>query len=106
MEGASELLDEMNSKGITGAIVRKDGIIVHSTFSVSDSAASMLATVSNTSDAILKRIKDKPQETEIAFGNLIILVIPIKEYLFCGAMKSREQKQPVRQFAERAKKLL
>jgi len=100
------LLDEMSSQGITGAIIRKDGIIVHSTFSVSDSAASMLATVNNASDAILKRINDTPQETEIAFGNLIILVIPVKDYLFCGAMKSREQKQAVRQFAEKAKKLL
>ena len=100
------MLDEMNRNGITGALIRKDGIIVNSTFSVSDNAAGLLASVSNTSDALLTRIKDKTQETEIAFGNLIILIIPIKEYLFCGAMKSREQKQVVRQFAEKAKKLL
>jgi hypothetical protein len=33
-------------------------------------------------------------------------VIPIGEYLFCGSVKSRDQKKAIREFAEKARKAL
>jgi len=104
--GPAGLLEEMKAEGITGAIVRMDGIVVHSTFAITDTAAGQLASVSNLADALIKRVGDSPSETEIAFDNLILLIIPIKEYLFCGAIKSRDQKQAVRQYAIKARELL
>jgi hypothetical protein len=62
--------------------------------------------VANIPDALMKRIGDEPKETEIAFGNLIMFIIPIHEFYFVGAMKSREQKATVRKYAQKAKSVL
>lgn len=105
-EGLIAVLDEMKAQGISGAILRKDGILIHSTFAVTDTGAGLLASVANTADALVQKSKDKAQETEIAFGNLILIILPLNDFLFCGAIKSREEKPALRQFAEKAKKLL
>ena len=101
-----EILDGMKKEGISGAIIRKDGILIHSTFAITDSGAGMLANVANIPDALLQRAGDEAKETEIAFGNLIIMIIPVHDYLFVGAMKSREEKPIVRKFASQAKAIL
>jgi hypothetical protein len=101
-----EILEDMKKEGINGAIIRKDGILIHSTFAITDTGANILSNIANIPDALLKRINDEAKETEIAFGNLIMLIIPIHDYHFVGAMKSREQKASVRKYAERAKSAL
>ena len=100
---AQLVLDEMKSAGINGAIVRKDGLLIHSTFAINDTGAGLLASVQNVSDAILNIAKDKASETEIAFGTLILVIVPINDYLFCGAIKDREQKSIVRKYAQMVK---
>jgi hypothetical protein len=96
-------LEEMKSAGINGAVVRKDGILIHSTFAINETGAGLLAKVQNVSDALLNIAKDKANETEIAFGNLILVIIPMNDFLFCGAIKDREQKSIVRKYAQLAK---
>jgi hypothetical protein len=103
---AEVVLEEMKTQGISGAIVRKDGIQLHSTFAITESGAKMLAAVSNIASTLIKRSGDTAKETEIAFPNLILIIIPIGDYLFAGAIKNREHKPIVRKFAIRAKGLL
>lgn len=101
-----EILDDMKKEGINGAIIRKDGILIYSTFAITDTGALMLSNVANIPDALLQRIEDQAKETEIAYGALIMLIIPVHDYYYVGAIKSREQKAAVRKFAERAKSVL
>jgi hypothetical protein len=101
-----KILEDMKKEGISGAVIRKDGILIHSTFAITDTGASILSNVANIPDALLKRIKDEAKETEIAFGNLIMLIIPVHDYYFVGAMKSRDQKTTVRKYAKQAKSVL
>jgi len=92
-------LEEMKAAGISGALVRKDGILIHSTFAINETGAGLLASVQNVSDALLKGEKDEANETEIAFGNLILVIVPVDDFLFCGAIKERDQKTIVRKYA-------
>ena len=34
-----EILEDMKKEGISGAIIRKDGILIHSTFAITDIAS-------------------------------------------------------------------
>ena len=105
-DALSSILEDMKSQGVNGAIVRSDGVLVHSTIAIPDSGAQMLASLANTSDALMKRINDRQREVELTFDNLILVIIPIKDHLFAGAVKSREQKKIVRDFAAKAKEAL
>jgi len=102
-EGPAAVLEEMKAAGITGALVRADGVLVHSTMPLSDSGAGLLASVSNVSDALMKRVNDTPKELEITFQSQILVIIPIDGYLFCGIVKDREKKKTIRDYAAKAK---
>jgi len=104
--GPVAVLEEMKAQGIAGAIVRADGVLIHSTMAMTDAGAGFLASVANTADALMKRALDSPRETEITFGELILVLMPIGNYIFCGAVKSRDQKKAVREFADKARKML
>jgi hypothetical protein len=104
--GPAALLEEMKAQGITGAIVRNDGIIIHSTMAITDAGAGFLSSTANVAQAMMKRAGDTPREIEVAFGNMILVLIPVGSHVFCGAVKSRDQKKNVREFAERAKAIL
>lgn len=105
-EGPAALLEEMKAQGITGAIVRNDGFLIHSTIAMTDTGANFLSLVANVAQAMMKRASDAPKEIEVSFGTLIIVLIPVNNHVFCGAVKSRDQKKTVREFAEKAKSLL
>ncbi len=105
-DALSSVLEDMKSQGVNGAIVRSDGVLVHSTIAITDSGAQMLASLTNTSDALMRRINDRQREVELTFDNLILVIIPIKDHLFAGAVKSRDQKKTIRDFAAKAKELL
>lgn len=105
-DGLAALLDEMKTQGIDGAVVRNDGFLVHSTLAITDAGAGFLSSVANVADAMMKRSSDAPREVEVSFGTLILVLIPVSNHIFCGAVKSRDQKKAVREFAERAKALL
>ncbi len=102
-----KVLDRMrNDDGIGGMIIRKDGKVLNSTVAVNEIGAGMISSLANITDAMAKKISDEQKEVEITFKNLIIIMIPINEYYFCGMVKEREQKKQVRKYAEEAKGLL
>ena len=100
------LLNEMKQKDIGGAVVRVDGVQVCSTIPLNDVSAALLASVSNVSDALMKRMKDEQKELEISFGDVIMVMVPINNHIFCGMIKSREEKGVVLEYAEKAKAFL
>ncbi len=100
------VLDDMKIHLVNGAIVRADGVIVHSTMPLTDAAAGMMASAANITDALMKRSNDVPREIEITFGSNILVMIPIGAYIFCGSVKDREQKKIIREYAEKARKAL
>lgn len=104
--GVEEILNEMKEKGIGGAVVRADGTIVHSTIALNDLSAGILSSISNISDAIMKKTGDSQKEVEIVFEGLILVMVPVKKHVFCGMIKSRENKAEVLGYAEKAKAFL
>ncbi|MFH1393936.1 MAG: hypothetical protein ABII71_00525 [Candidatus Micrarchaeota archaeon] len=105
-DGIEALLDEMRKEGINGAVVRKDGLKLHSTIALNDVGANMLATVCNVSDAMMKKAGDAQKNLDITFGKTIYVLVPIKDYIFIGSIEDREHKKTVQEFAAKAEKLL
>jgi len=100
------LLNEMKEKGYGGAVIQVDGAVVHSTIALNELSSGLLASVANVSDAILKRMDDTQKEVEVAFGGMILVMVPLKNYIFCGMVKDREEKKIVLEYAQRAKALV
>ena len=100
------LLNEMKDKGIGGALIQLDGVVVQSTVALNDISSGLIASVSNVSDAMMRNTDDKQKEVEVSFGGLILVMIPIKSYIFCGLVKDREEKKIVAEYAQKAKILL
>ncbi len=102
-----ELLNEMKEKGIGGAVVRIDGVPVASTIALKEADAELFAAVANVADAMMKGMGDKPHELELSFsGGLILVMVPVKNHMFCGMIKDRAEKKTVLEYAEKAKGLL
>jgi hypothetical protein len=104
--GLEEILNEMKGKDIGAAVVQADGTIVHSTIAVNDVSAGLLASVTNISDAMMKKAGDKQKEVEVSFGGLMLVMVPLNKHIFCGMIKSREQKAEVLEYAQKAKAFL
>jgi len=100
------VLEKMREAGINGAVIRNDGVTIHSNIAMNDVSSNMLASVSNVSDALAKKAGDKQKNLEIVFGDLIYVVVPVGNYIFCGAIKDREQKTTVLEFAKKSEKYL
>ena len=100
------LLNEMKEKGIGGAVVQVDGVVVQSTIAINDVSSSLLSSVANVADAMMKKMDDTQKEVEISFGGLILVMVPIKNHIFCGLVKDREEKKVVTEYAQKAKNLI
>jgi len=105
-EELEAILNEMKAKGIGGAIVSPDGVVVHSTIALNEATSGLIASVSNVSDALMKRMGDQHKEIEISFGGLIVVMIPVKRHIFCGMVKEREEKKIVQEYAQKATQYL
>ncbi|MBD3210111.1 hypothetical protein GF318_01900 [Candidatus Micrarchaeota archaeon] len=102
-----DILNEMKERGIGGAVVQLDGTIVHSTIALNDVSAGLISSVSNVSDAIMKRSGDVQKEVEVSFGGgLILVMVPVKKHIFCGMIKNRENKKEVLEYARQAQEFL
>jgi predicted regulator of Ras-like GTPase activity (Roadblock/LC7/MglB family) len=97
------ILNDMKAKGIGGAVVRVDGVPVASTIALNDINAGLFASIANISDALMKKMNDHQKEVEIAFDGLILVLIPLKNHIFCGMVKDREEKKIVLEYAQKAK---
>jgi len=100
------ILNEMKDKGIGGAVIRVDGVPVASTIALSDMSSGLLSSVANASDALMKRMDDRQKEIEVSFDGLILVMIPLKNHIFCGMVKDREEKKVVSEYAQKAKAFL
>lgn len=100
------LVNEMKQKGIESGIVRKDGILAYGTVIAGDATAQNVASVSNTTESILSKVKDSSKEIEIALDNSFYVIIPLKEYLLCASVKDREEKKILREYAEKLRAVL
>jgi predicted regulator of Ras-like GTPase activity (Roadblock/LC7/MglB family) len=100
------VLNEMKGKGVGGAVVRVDGVPVASTIALNDVSSGLLASVANVSDAMMKRMDDSQREIEVSFDGLILVMIPMKNHVFCGLVKDREEKKVVVEYAQKAKAYL
>ena len=100
------LLNEMKGKGYGAAVVQVDGVVVYSTIALNDLSSSLISSVANVSDAIMKRMDDSQKEVEISFGDLILVMIPMKNHVFCGMVKDREEKKVIVEYAQKAKTML
>lgn len=100
------LLNDMKGKGIGGALVRVDGVPVHSTLALSELSTGFMASVSNVSDALMKKADDRQDHLELAFENSVLVLVPIDNHIFCGMVKTKEEKRLVLEYAEKAGQLL
>ena len=100
------LLNEMNARGIPGAVIRLDGVPVTSTMALSEMNASLMAAIVNIADAMLKRVDDTQKEAEITFENQTMVLVPVGRHIFCGMARDKESKKTVIEFAARALPLL
>ncbi|MDO8554931.1 MAG: hypothetical protein Q7S22_09035 [Candidatus Micrarchaeota archaeon] len=98
-----EILTGMKNAGIAGAVIRRDGITVFSTIALSETGPNIFSSIANICDAISKEIGDKQKEIEISMSGLFFVIIPVDSYLFCGAVKDREQKKTLREYSEKFK---
>lgn len=100
------LLNEMKGKGIGGAVVRVDGVPVQSTIALNDVSGGLFASVSNISDALMKKMGDTQKELEVSFDDSILVMVPLSNYIFCGLVKDKEGKKLVLEYAEKARACL
>ncbi len=96
-----ELLDEMKNEGIVGALLRRDGVVVYSTVALSDVAPSLMARCFNISEAIMERMKNTQKEVEITLENTTIVLVPIKNFIFCGIAKSKDEKRRIIEYSKK-----
>ena len=100
------VLNDMKGKGIGGAVIRVDGVSVASTIALNDVSSGLLSSVANVSDALMKKMDDRQKEVEVSFDGLILVMIPLKNHIFCGMVKDREEKRIVQEYAQKAKSLV
>jgi len=105
-EKIEQILNEMKEKDIGGAVIRVDGIIEHSTVALNDISAGLIASTANISDMLMQKMGDKQKEMETSFGSLILVMVPIKNYIFCGMIRNREEKKVVLEYAKKAESCL
>ena len=95
-----QTLNDLKSKGIECALVRKDGVLIYSTLTLDDATPGIIAALSGVSDEMLKRVSDRQKEVEIALGGLFFVIVPFGDFLLCGAVKDRELKKELRAAAD------
>jgi hypothetical protein len=100
------ILNEMKGKGVGGALLRIDGVPVHSTLALSELSNGLIASLTNVSDAIMKKMDDRQKQMELAFENSVLVIIPMGNYIFCGMVRTKEEKRLVLEYAEKARQSL
>jgi hypothetical protein len=100
------LLNEMTGKGVGGALLRVDGVPVYSTMAFNELGTGLIASVANVADALMKKMDDRQKQLELAFESSVLVLVPLGNYIFCGMVKTKEEKRLVIEYAEKARPLL
>jgi len=96
-------LNELKSKGIECAIIRKDGILIYSTLNLDESAPNVIASMANVTNELMRKNSDVQKEIEVSIDGVYFVVIPIKDYFLCSVVKERDAKKIVRDIVAKIK---
>lgn len=96
------LLNEMKNEGIGGGLIRKDNVVIKTTMALSEIAPGLIARTSNISEALMEKVKNTHKEAEISFANGTLVSIPMKNYIFFGIAKTKEEKKRIIEYAKKA----
>lgn len=102
-KAVENLLDGIKGKGIETALIRKDGILLHSTITLDETAPAIISSLANITDELMKQASDSQKEIEITIDGIYFVIIPIKEFLLCSPVGDRELKKELRTLAEQLK---
>ncbi|HIH22774.1 TPA: roadblock/LC7 domain-containing protein [Candidatus Micrarchaeota archaeon] len=102
---AASLMQELKGTGIESLLVRRDGILIHSTVTLDEHVPSVASSLANVSDAMVKSFNDEQKEIELMFDGIYFVILPLGNYLLCGIVKDRETKKEMRSCAENLKAL-
>jgi len=104
--GVDDVLSEMKSAGIEGAVIRNDGVLVSSTMALEEGGAKLISSFNNVIDAMLRSVDDSQREVEISVDSKFLMIIPMRQHMLCGVLSKREKKDELRGYADRMKLLL
>jgi hypothetical protein len=90
------ILNDLKTKGIECALVRKDGVLVYSTLTLDEATPDIIASLSAVSEELMMRTNDRQKEIEVSLGGIFFVMVPFKEFILCGAVKDREMKKDLR----------
>ena len=94
------ILNDLKTKGIECALVRKDGVLVYSTLTLDETTPDIIASFCATSDELVRRTNDRQREIEVSLGGIFFVMVPFNEFILCGAVKDREMKKDLRAAVE------
>jgi hypothetical protein len=100
------ILSELKAKNVECALIRKDGLLVHTTITLEEGTPNLIASLSNIAEELMREVSDRDKEMEITFDGIFMVLLPVKTYLLCGIVKQRESKQDLRAAAEKLKAAL
>jgi hypothetical protein len=100
------MLNASKSKGIETSLIRKDGILIHSTVTLDETLPNIVSSIANITDELMKQSKDNQKEIEVTIDNVYFVIIPVKEYLLCSPVTDRELKKELRALAEQVKGII
>lgn len=101
-----EILEEMKNNGYKAALVNKSGQLFKSNFQFDDPLPSILSSMLNVSDAMLKQAKTEGREYELQLAESILVAVPVKDYYLISFLDDREKKKIIRDYAEKIKSAL
>lgn len=105
-KNVENLLNDLKGKGVETALIRKDGILIHSTITLDETAPTIISSLANITDELMKQNSDSQKEIEITMDNIYFVVIPVKEFLLCSPVTDRELKKDLRALAEQLKETI
>lgn len=95
------ILEEMKNAGFKSAIVKKDGHIFKTNFQFDDPLPSVFSSLVNVCDALMAQANDSGIEYELAIGEELLFVIPLKDYYMITVTDSKEKKKDIREFSKK-----
>jgi|WetSurMetagenome_2_1015567.scaffolds.fasta_scaffold528040_2 hypothetical protein len=105
-ENLKALVDEMKSKGIETALLKKGGGLVYSTFAMEDPAPYLLRYLENNAVLMMKRAGDELSEIEINAQGRALLALPLEGYVLAGIIKEDNDRKVLREYAKTLEDML
>jgi len=101
MSDVSSILEDMKNENYRSALVDYSGHLFRSNFQFDDSIPSLIASVLNVSDAMLRQVKTQGREYELQLSDSILVAIPVSKYYLISFIENRETKKKIREYAKK-----